>query len=169
MLLQTRGIASRAPPFVIGAAGQRYNETVQFIYLGGVIHEDADLMVEIRQRVRLMRACYGRFSPELNDMATARLSLKVHLLKAEVIETLLYGCVTWTLNATHYEELRKAHLEVLRRVLGFQRRADHTNLSYANALKKARCKRIETTIRKRRLFFAGAKWYGKTRGDFSVG
>ena len=32
----------------------------------------------------------------------------------------------------------------------------HTTLSYAKALKKPRCESIETTIRKRRLFFAGA-------------
>ena len=38
-------------------------------------------------------------------MTTARLSLKVRLLKAEVTETLLYGCVTWTLNAAHYDEI----------------------------------------------------------------
>ena len=84
------------------------------------------------------------------------LSLKVHLLKAEVTDTLLYGCVPWTLNAAHYDGLRKAHLEDFRRVVGFQRRADHTNLSYAKVLKNTKCESIETTIRKRRLFFAGA-------------
>lgn len=49
-----------------------------------------------------------------------------------MIETLLYGCVTWTLNAIQYGELHQAHLEVLRLVSGFQRRADNANLSYAN-------------------------------------
>ena len=57
------------------------------------MREDADLMVEIKRWVGLMRACYKRFGPELYDMTTTRLSLKVRLLKAEVIETLLYGCV----------------------------------------------------------------------------
>ena len=48
-----------------------------------------------------MRAYFTRFRPEIYDMATARLSLKVPLLTAEVIEILLlYMCVTWTLNAT---------------------------------------------------------------------
>ena len=40
-------------------------------------------------------------------MTTARLSLKTCLLKAEVNETLVCGRVTWTLNATRYDELRK--------------------------------------------------------------
>ena len=34
-----------------------YKQTAQFLYLGGIIHEDADLMVELKRRVRLMRAC----------------------------------------------------------------------------------------------------------------
>ena len=29
---------------------------MQFLYHGGVIHEDADLMIENKRRVRLMRA-----------------------------------------------------------------------------------------------------------------
>ena len=48
-----------------------------------------------------MRACLIRFGPELYGGATAPLSLKVRMLKAEVIETLLYGCATWTLRAEH--------------------------------------------------------------------
>ena len=242
-LLPTWDLASRATPFVAEAAGQRHKQTMHVIYLGGVIHEDAELMVETKRRVRLMRvwqtdsttpppqraiffnarfmaACdtgknamkksfhmffslqrtverirqggnkghrifrkYGRelvskpaislkrswggyrrttrfkrFVPELYDITAARLSLKVRLPKAEVVETLLSGCcVTWTLSATQYDETqydepRKAHLEVLRLVLGFQGRADHTNLSHAKALKKTKCESIETTIRKRRLF-----------------
>lgn len=45
MLLQTRYLAAGAPPLTTEAAGQRcvYKQTMQFLYLGGVIHEDADL------------------------------------------------------------------------------------------------------------------------------
>ena len=57
---------------------------------------------------------------------------------------------------TNHATLRATHRDVPRRVLGFQRRADHTNLSFAKAFKKANCEGIETKIRKRRLFFAGA-------------
>ena len=40
-------------------------------------------------------------SYELYDVMTARLSLKVRLLEAEMNESLQLGCVAWTLNATH--------------------------------------------------------------------
>ena len=89
--------------------------------MGGDIHKDADLMVETKRRVPLMRACYTRlrraplmracytqFTPELHDMTIARLSPKARLLtKAEVIETPLCGRVTWTLLATHNDEFRR--------------------------------------------------------------
>ena len=57
MLLQTQDLASRASPLVIEAVDQRYKQTLQCLYLGGVMHEDADLMVEIKRRVLSMRAC----------------------------------------------------------------------------------------------------------------
>ena len=84
-----------------------------------------------------MRACPKRLGPELYDRATAPLSLKLRMLNAEEIETLLYGCVTWTLKAERFVKLRAAHLQVLLRVIGFRRRfhADHATLSIAKALK----------------------------------
>ena len=38
---------------------------------------------------------------ELYDMLTVRFSLKVRLTKVEVIGSLVYRFMTWTLNATH--------------------------------------------------------------------
>ena len=81
------------------------------------------------------------------------------MLKAGVIETLRYRCVTWTLGAEHFAKLRTARHQVLLRVIGFQRwlcAVDTTTRSYANPLKMTRCESIEATIRQRRLFFAGA-------------
>ena len=74
-----------------------------FFYLGGLIDESADMMPEIKQRVRLAWACYSsRFKQELDDMEADPFALKLRVLKAEVMETLLYGCVTWTLGKEHF-------------------------------------------------------------------
>ena len=80
------------------------------------------------------------------------------MLNAEVIEKLLYRCMTWTLRAEHFAKLQKAHHQVLLRVIRFQLRlrADHANPSYAKSLKNTRCESIGTTIRKQWPFFAGA-------------
>ena len=132
-------------------------QTTQFLYMGGLVDASADIMPEIKRRIRLAWACYNRFKRELYDMKDARLTLKVRMLKAEVMETLLYGCVTWTFGQEHFAELRTAHHNLLLRIIGFQRqqRTDHL-MSYAKGRKKAQCESVETTIRKRRLLFAGA-------------
>ena len=74
-----------------------------------------------------------------------------------MIETLLCECVTWTIGKEHIAELRTVHHRFFLQTIGFQRRqrTDHL-MSYAKILKKAQCESVETTIRKRRLLFAGA-------------
>ena len=74
-----------------------------------------------------------------------------------MIETLLYGYVTWILRAEDFAKLRTVHHQALLRVVGFQRRlrTDNTTLSCAKALKMTRCESIETAIRNR-TFFAEA-------------
>ena len=42
-----------------------------------------------------------------------RLRVKVRLLKAEVVETLLYGCMTWSPNKPDYDRLRRVHHSML--------------------------------------------------------
>ena len=65
------------------------------------------------------------------------------MLKAKVIETLLYGCATWTLGQKHFAEPRTAdHHHLLLQSIAFQhrQRADRL-ISYAKTLKKAQCGR----------------------------
>ena len=79
------------------------------------------------------------------------------MLKAEVLETLLYGCMTWTLGQEHYAKLRTVHHQLLLRTIGFSRRQRSDRvLSYSKALKQTHCESVETVVRKRTLLFAGA-------------
>ena len=78
------------------------------------------------------------------------------MLKAEVIETLLYGCMTWSPNKPGHDRLQQVHHSVLLRCLGWQKRKrDHHTLSYADALAKTASESIKATVRKRRILFAG--------------
>ena len=106
MLQRTPKQTTLAPPLVGEAARQRYKQVAQFLYLGGIVHDNADLSREIDRRIRLMRACLKRAGPELHDRTTAPHSVKVRMLKAEVIETLLYEYVTWTLRVEHFAKCR---------------------------------------------------------------
>ena len=55
------------------------------------------------------------------------------MLRAEVLETMLYSCVTWISRSFHYDTLRRAHHELI----------------------KTRNESIEVTIRRRWILFAG--------------
>ena len=127
----------------IEAAGQRYNkETIEFVYLGGAISESADLDTKIKRRIGAA-------------WANVRLSLKIRLLKAEVMEAMLYGCATWAMCSQDFSSPRTAHHKLLLRF----RRKGHTGYkprSYGEVLKRTGSERIETTTRKRQLGFAGA-------------
>ena len=92
---------------------------------------------------------------EIYDRPSVRLRLKVRMRKAEVMETLLYGCVTWSPSKADYR-LRKVHHQMLLRYLGWQKRKreDHI-LSYAHAILRTDSESVETTVRRRRILFAG--------------
>ena len=78
------------------------------------------------------------------------------MLRAEVLETMLYGCVTWSPRACHYDALRRAHHRFLTRCIGWRKhnRADHP-ISYLDTLLKTGSESIEATLRRRRILFAG--------------
>ena len=84
------------------------------------------------------------------------LRTKLSLVQTEVIEALLYGCETWTLGDAHYRMLRQTHHHYLLRCLGFKKskRTDHL-LSYHECLRRTKVESIETTVRRRRLQWAG--------------
>ena len=84
MVLRTRGQTFTAPSLVIEAA-ERYRQTAQVLYLGGIIHENADLWPEIERRICFMWACFKQFRPGLYDRKPTPISLKVRMLKTEVI------------------------------------------------------------------------------------
>lgn len=95
-------------------------------------------MPDITRRIRLPWAYYNQLKRELYDTEDTPFSLKVRMLKAEVMDTLRYGCGTRAFNQEQFAALRTAHHELLRRMIGLQRplRTDHL-ISYANTLKKA--------------------------------
>ena len=134
----------------------KYKQVQSFTYLGGAVTEVPDMSVEIARRTRACWMRIRRYLRELYDQPKVSLSLKTRMIKAEAIEALLYGCSTWTLRQEHYAKLRTVHHRVLLRIIGAQRkRPDHRMTSYNRALEITGCESIETTLRTRRLLWAG--------------
>ena len=152
MCLQTKG--GRKVSFTVNAAGQVYKQTMRFVCLGGAITADRELCIETKRGLGRAWACFQRCKMETYDRPGVRLRLKVRLLKAAVIESLLYGCMTSSPNMPDYDRLQRVHHSMLLRCLGWRKRKrdDHT-LSYADVLAKTASESIEAIVR--RILFAG--------------
>ena len=140
----------------VEAAGKIYKQVQFFTYLVGGATETPDMALEITRRTRVCWMRIRRYLRELYDQPKVALFLKTQLVKAEVIEALLYESSTWTLRQEHYVKLRTVHHRVLLRIIGAQqKRPDHWMTSYNRALEIIRCESIETRLRTRRLLWAG--------------
>ena len=89
------------PALEIAAAGLKYHQVHQFVHLGGLITEDADITRDINCRTKIAWEFIRKFSTELFDRPSAPLRLNIRLLKTEVMEVPLYGCMTWAPRSAH--------------------------------------------------------------------
>ena len=115
MCLRAKGMPESTTIFSVEAVGQAYNRTNEFVLLGGNDNQNADLLIEVDRRIRNAWCSFRRHALELYDRPSAPLELKIRMLRAEVLKTMLYGCVTWSPHACHYDTLRRAHHRFLAR------------------------------------------------------
>ncbi|CAB1104552.1 unnamed protein product [Ectocarpus sp. CCAP 1310/34] len=87
MCMLPKGIEER--PFTVSAAGQTYKQTDRFVYLGRTISADGKADREITSRSCRAWKCYRRNSASMYDRRRANRQLKIRLIQAEVVETLL--------------------------------------------------------------------------------
>ena len=118
MCLRAKGMPESTATFSVEAADQVYNQTNEFVCLGETVNHNADLSVEVDRRIRNAWCSFRKYTLELYDRPSAPLELKIRMLRAEVLETMLYGCVTWSPRACHYDTLRRAHHKFLPRCIG---------------------------------------------------
>ena len=52
MCLRAKEMPESTATFSAGAAGQVYNQTNEFVYLGGNVNQNADLSIEVDRRIR---------------------------------------------------------------------------------------------------------------------
>ena len=119
MRLLAKGMPESTATFSVEAAGQVYNQTNEFVYLGGNVNPNVDLSIEIDRRIRNAWCSFRKYTLELYDRPSAPLELNIRMLRAKVFETMMYGFVTWSPRACHYDTLRRAHHRFLTRCIGF--------------------------------------------------
>ena len=156
MCLRAKRMSESTTTFSVEAAGQVYNQTNEFVYLGENVNHNADLSIEVDRRIRNAWCSFGKYTLELYDRPSTPLELKIRMLRVELHATMLYGCVTWSLRPCHYDTLRRAHHRFLTRCIGWRKhnRADHP-IFYLDTLVKTGSESLEATLRRRRILFAG--------------
>ena len=115
----TKGMSDETTIPSVEASGQMYNQTNAFEYLGErqpkqyrSVHRGRPAHTQrLVQRLDL-------YALELYDRPSALLELKMRMLLDEVLKTMLYGCVTWSPRACHYDTLPRAHHSFLIRCIG---------------------------------------------------
>ena len=114
-------------------------------------HHNVDLSIEVDRRIRKAWCNFRKYTVKLYDRPSAPLKLKRRMLRAEVLETMLCGCVTWSPRTFRYNTLRRVHHSFLTRCIGRQKntRADHP-ISYLDALIKTGSESIKAIMRRRR-------------------
>ena len=118
MCLRAKGMPESTAIFSVEAANQVYNQTNEFVYLGGNVNHNADLSIEVDRRIRNAWCSFRKYTLELYGRPSAPLELKIRMLRVEVLETMLYGCFTWSPRACHYDTLGRAHHILLTRCIG---------------------------------------------------
>ena len=109
MCLRAKGMPESTATFSVEVVGQVYNRMNEFVYLGGNDNHNADLSIEIDRRIRNAWCSFLKYTLQLYDRPNAPLELKIRMLRAEVLEAMLYGRVTWSPCACDYNTMRRAH------------------------------------------------------------
>ena len=120
MCLCTKGVPESTAIFsVVEAAGQVYKQTNVFVYLEGNVNHNTNLYIEVNRHIRNAWCSVRKHALELYDRSSALLELKTQMLRVVVLETTpLYGFITWSPRACHYNTLRRAYHSFLTGCIG---------------------------------------------------
>ena len=137
--------------------GQVYKQTNEFAYIGGNVNHNECRPVHRGRPWHTQRmGQLPEVTLELHNRPSVRLELKIRMLIAEVLETMLYGCVTWSPRACHYDTMRRAHHRFLTNSIGWQNNNRiHQSILYLDTLMKTVCEITEAIMRWRLILFAG--------------
>jgi hypothetical protein len=88
----------------------------KFCYLGSTISADAMIDDDVTARLAKASHAFGCLSKRLWGDPGIRLDTKIAVYKAAIINTLLYGCESWTTYRRHISKLDQFHMRCLRRI-----------------------------------------------------
>ena len=79
--LRTNRVLESTAVFIVEAAGQVYNQTNEFVYLGGTFnHNNADLSIGVNRCIRNEGCSFRNYTLELYDRPIFLLEIKTRML-----------------------------------------------------------------------------------------
>ena len=132
--------------------GTTFNNVNQFVYLGGIVTDDASVDAEVSVRLRKAWVVFGRPYKRVWSQPRIIVKTKESIFCCTVLATLLYGVETMTLKQTHLKRMDALVHRCLRSILLVKWYRGMTN---EEVRKRADTLPIEVVIRRRRLGWLG--------------
>ena len=123
-----------------------------FTYLGSILSEDGRCEKEIRTRIGMAKANFGKMRNLLTNLSLDA-QLRLRILECYIWSGLLYGCESWTLSADMKKKLKAAEMWFLRRMWRVPWTARRTNQEVLEMANTSRS--LITIMRKRQLKYIG--------------
>ena len=149
---KTMTIGKEKEKINITLEGEELEQVAEFVYLGGVITEDAESTRDIRKRIGLASAMFGKLR-KLWRSGNISTRTKTKLYETLVIPVLTYGAESWCMKKEDERRLLVAEMGWLRGLLNRSRREKIRNEVTREELGQKET--VVERIKKRRL-----TWYG---------
>ena len=92
--------------------------TDSFTYLGSTLSREANIDVEVNNRLFKANSAFGRLRKKVWDRRGISQETKLKVYMAVVLTVLLYACESWTVYSRHARKLNRFHTKCLRIILG---------------------------------------------------
>tara|TARA_B110001454_G_scaffold15635_1_gene14033 strand:+ start:278 stop:3463 length:3186 start_codon:yes stop_codon:yes gene_type:complete len=142
---------AQGPPSIT-VKEQELQTVKKFTYLGSTLSSDAQLDVEITNRIAKASTSFGRLRSTVWDRKGLNLKTKLKVYKAVVLTSLLYACETWTTYTRHEKVLNRFHINCLKKLLHV---TWEDKIPDTEILERTGLQCIQTLLRKNRIRWAG--------------
>ena len=94
--------------------------TDSFTYLGSTLSREANIDVEVNNRLSKANSAFGRLRKKVWDRRGISQETKLKVYMAVVLTVLLYACESWTVYILHARKLNHFHTQCLRIILSIK-------------------------------------------------
>ena len=94
--------------------------TDSFTYLGSTLSRDANIDLEVNNRLSKANSAFGRLRKKVWDRRGISQETKLKVYVAVVLTVLLYACESWTVYSCHARKLNNFHIRCLRIILSIK-------------------------------------------------